>query len=899
MSVFNRLFSRRRRFDDLSASIQEHLEERTDELMEEGIPRKEAEQRARREFGNPTLIEQRSREEWQWSWLESLLTDLKQTLRRLARSPGFTATILLTLAIGIGANTAVFSVLNCVLLKPLPYPDPDRLVSLHLDAPGAGGLSSFQGGLGLSPSMYFTFSQHNRSFSSMGVWFSVLSNLTGVAKPDQVKTVAVSGGVLETLGIPPALGRWFNTADQDPRGGKTVMLSYACWQQRFGGDPGVIGRTVEVDAVPREIVGVMPRGFRVADQQFDLLAPLALDPVNEKLAPFFLNGMARLKPGVTLAGSDADIRRLLGVWMDSWTNGPGSNPHYYENWRITPAFSTMKAQVTGNVNGVLWVVMATVGLVMLIACTNVANLLLVRAESRQHELAIRAALGAGRARIARELLLESVLLGLMGGVLSVGVAGAGLRLLAAVGPANLPRISEIALDERSVSFTLLLAVFSGLFFGAIPAWKYARSKTSLALGGSGRTATAGQARHRTRRVLVVAQVAMAMVLLVSALLMIRTFAALRNVQPGFADAAHVQSLRISIPDALIADPVMVLRTENEIADQLQAVPGVTSAGFASAAPMEGFSPNWDIISVEGRNYAGTEPPLRMFNYVSPGYFHTMGTRLIAGRDFNWDDVYGLRNHIVVSEEFARESWGSAQAAIGKRVKHMSNMPWQEVVGVVEDVRHNGVDAAAPPTIYWPAIVNNPYSPDHKPDVEWVRSAVFVVHSNRAGTQSFVSAVEQAVGKVNANLPVASIRTMQDIYGQSMERTSFTLVMLAIAGSMALALSVIGIYGVISYAVSQRTREIGIRLALGAQRKTLSWMFVRSALAMTGTGMAIGLVAAVLLMQLMKTLLFGISPLDPLTYVTVPFILAIAASLASYLPARRAAAVDPVQTLRAE
>ncbi|HTW49267.1 MAG TPA: ABC transporter permease, partial [Acidobacteriaceae bacterium] len=699
--------------------------------------------------------------------------------------------------------------------------------------------------------------------------------------------------------VPAALGRWFNATDQDPRGAKTAILSYGCWMRRFGGDPGVIGRTIEVDAVPREIVGVMPRGFRVMDQDFDLLVPLALDPVKEVLAGFYLNGVARLKPGVTLVQADADVQRLVGVWMDSWTNGPKTDPHWYEHWTITPAFRSMKAEVVGNIRGILWVVMATVGLVMLIACTNVANLLLVRAESRQHELAIRAALGAGRARIARELLLESVLLGLMGGVVSVGVAWTGLRTLVAVGPANLPRLSEVALDARSLGFTLLLAVFSGLFFGAIPAWKYARSKSGLTLSSGSRTASTSRTRQQTRRVLVVAQVAMALVLLVCALLMIRTFLALRNVDPGFADAAHVQTLRISIPEQLIADPVMVLRTENEIADQLQGMPGVRSVGFAGAVPMEGIDPNWDQMQVEGKSYAGTVPPLRMFNYVAPGFFQTMGTRVVAGRDFDWDDLYGLRNNIIVSEGFARESWGSAAAAIGKRVKQFSGSPWQKVIGVVEDVRYNGVDAAAPSTIYWPAMINSPYTPDHKPSADWVRSAVFVVRTSQAGTEGFVNEVQRAVARVNGNLPVASLRTMQDIYGQSMARTSFTLAMLAIAGGMALALSIIGIYGVISYAVSQRTREIGIRLALGAQKSTLSWMFVRSALAMTAAGVAIGVCAAAGLTHLMRSLLFVISPLDPLTFATVPVVLAGAALLASYLPARRAAAVDPVVSLRAE
>ena len=896
MSWLNQFFRRRDLYNDLTEEMHEHLEEKTEQFIREGMSREEAEFAARRAFGNPTLLEQHSREVWQWQAIESILADLKLTLRRLRKSSGFTITVLLTLAIGIGANTAVFSVLNCVLLRPLPYPDSGRLVALRLDAPGAGGLASFINGLQLSPSMYFTFSEHNRTFRSMGIWTSGLANVTGVARPEEVRTELVSDGILETLNVPPAVGRWFSQADQDPRGAKSVMLSYGYWQRRFGGDRGVIGRTIEVDAQPREVVGVMPRGFRMVDQDFDLLLPLALDPVHQTLAPFGYNGLARLKPGATLAQADADIARLIPVWMDSWTNGPGTNPHWYEKWRITSNFRSLKQQVIGNVSNVLWVVMATIGLVMLIACMNVANLLLVRAESRQHELAIRAALGAGRGRIARELLLESLVLGVTGGVFAMGVAWLGLRLLVAAGPADLPRLAEVSLDAYSLGFALLLALFSGLFIGSIPAWKYARTRAALTMEASSRTASTSHTHQRSRRLLVVAQVAMALVLLVSALLMIRTVMALRNVQPGFADAAHVQTMRVSIPGQLISDPQMVTRTENSIADQLAAIPGVSSVGFAAAVPMEGIDPNWDLIYVDGKVYEG-DPPLRLYNYVSPGFFHTMGTRIVAGRDFTWADIYGIRHYVIVSDNFARESWGSASAAIGKRIRQYEGSPWQEVIGVVEDVRHNSVDQKSPTIIYWPALMVDPYS--RQPRLYAMRSVAFAIHSSRAGTESFLNQVQHAVWSVNASLPVASVYTMQEIYGQSMARTSFTLTMLAIAGSMALALSIIGIYGVISYAVSQRTREIGIRLALGAQKSELSWMFVRSALAMTAIGVMIGMCAAIALTQLMRSLLFGISPLDPLTYVAVPLILAVAALLASYIPGRRAASVNPVEALRAE
>jgi predicted permease len=897
MHLLLRLFSRRRRYDDLSVSIQEHIEERTEELMEEGMSRELAAQTARRAFGNATLIEERSREVWQWRAIESMLADLKFTFRRLRKSPGFAATVLLTLAIGIGANTTVFSVVDSVLLKPLPYPDSGQLVALWFNAPGAAGLANFESGLHLSSSMYFTFAEQNRTFQSLGVWTRGTANVTGLAQPEEVHTGLVSDGVLETLGVQPAVGRWFGQADQDPRGSKTAMLSYGYWQRHFGGAPSAIGRSITVDAETREIVGVMPRGFRLVDQDFDLLVPLAFDRNHQKLAGFGFDGVARLKPGITIAQADADLSRAIPIWMDSWSNGPGTNPHFYETWRITPNLRPLKQQIIGNVANVLWVVMATIGLVMLIACTNIANLLMVRADARKQELSIRAALGAGRGRIARELLFESVLLGLLGGAIAVGVASEGLRLLVAFGPADLPRLTEVGLEARALGFTLLLSIFSGLLFGSIPVWKYARAKAFSFVPGAGRTASGDRARQRSRNLLVVAQVAMALVLLVSAVLMIRTFSALRNVDPGFADAPHLQTMRISIPGSLVADPRMVTRIQNNIADKLAAIPGVTSVGFAAAVPMEGIDPNWDQIRVEGKNYEDKDPPLRLFNYVSPDYFKTAGTRLIAGREFTWTEVYGLRPVIIVSENFARESWGSASAAIGKRIRQFSDMPWLEVVGVAQDVRHNGVDENAPAIVYWPVLINDPYTP--KPAIDAPRSATFVLRSGRAGNQNFIAEIQQAVASVNGNLPLASVQTMQDIYGQSLARTSFTLVMLAIAGAMALALGIIGIYGVISYSVSQRTREMGIRLALGAQKSGLKWMFVRSALALTAVGVVVGVGAAAALMQLMKSLLFGISPLDPITYILVPLVLAGSAALASYLPARRAAAVDPVEALRVE
>ena len=896
MLSLKRIFSRKRRYDDIAASIEEHLQERTEELIDEGMPRRQAERTARREFGNVTLVRERSREAWQWPAIDSLWADLKLTFRRLKRAPAFAATAILTLAIGIGANTTVFSVVDNVLLKPLPYPASDQLVSLWLDAPGAQGMADFNNGLLLSPSMYFTFLEHNQSFESMGIWTTGTANVTGIAQPEEVRTELLSDGVLQTLNVPPAVGRWLSHADQDPHGAKTVMLSYGYWQQHFGGDRSVIGRNIQVDSQPYEIVGVMPRRFTVVDHQFDLILPLAFDRNHLTLAPFGFDGIARLKPGVTLAQANADIARLLPVWMDSWSNGPGSNSHYYEVWKITPNFRSLKQKVVGSVSSVLWIVMATVALVMLIACTNVANLLLVRAESRRQELSIRAALGASRARVARELIFESVTLGLIGGVVAIAFAYAGLHLLAAIVAADTPRITEVSLNPTTLGFTFLLSLLSGLVFGAIPALKYVRAQASVMTGNT-RTASAGRDRQRSRDILVIAQVAMALVLLVSALLMIRTFTALTQVKPGFADPQHLQTMRIAIPDSLIRDPEMVMHTQNNIVDKLAAIPGVTSVGFASDVPMDGLGFNWDEIRIEGKSYENTFPPLRMYSYTAPGYFHAMGTRLVAGRDFTWTDIYGLRPVIIVSENFAIESWGSAAAAIGKRLRESERMPWVEVIGVAENVYQQGISDQPPAIMYWPAMLHDPYS--RQPVIDVQRSATFALRTNRAGSGALINEIQQAVWSVNGNLPVASVRTMQQIYSQSMERTSFTLMMLAIAGSMALLLGTIGIYGVISYSVSQRKLEMGIRLALGAQKSSLKWMFVRSALILTGIGVVIGIGAAVTVMKGMKSLLFGISPLDPFTYITVCLLLLAAAALASYLPARRAAAVDPVEALRAE
>jgi predicted permease len=895
MNWLIQLFSRRRMYGELSEEIREHLDEKTDELVAGGMSREEATYAARRMFGNVSLAEENARDVWRWVPIENFFADVRYGLRMLRRNPAFTAVGLLTIAIGIGANAAVFSVVNSVLLKPLNYPKPQELVALHQIAPGAAGLADFRNGLLLSPSMYFTYAEQNRTFQSLGVWIPDTANVTGLAEPEQARAVNVSDGVLQALAVPPALGRWFSQADQIPNGAERVMLSYGYWQRRFGGDRAVVGRNVLVDSRSREIIGVMPQGFRFLDADFDLIVPLAFDRGKLILAGFGYHGVARLKPGVAIAEANADMARMLPIWMDSWSNGPGTNPHIYETWKITPRIRPLKQQVLGNVSEVLWVVMATIGLVMMIACANVANLLLVRVESRQQELAVRAALGAGWARIVRGLLVESVLLGLMGGALGIGLAYAGVRFLVATGPANLPRLSEISIDARTVGFALLLSVLSGLLFGLIPAVKYAGQRTTLALRSAGRTISVSRERHLARNLLVVGQMAMAVVLLVSAGLMIRTFQALRTVDPGFTDAQHLQVMRISIPDSLIAEPERVTRIENAITDKLEAIPGVKSAGFVSEMPMEGFDSDWDAVYAQDKTYSDAEiPPLRLFKHVSPGFLETAGTRIVAGRELTWTEVYGLRPVVMVSENLAREMWGTPSAAVGKRLREFPSTPWYEVIGVVQDVRENGVQEKAPEIVYWSTLQGT--SP--KTEYAW-RTMTFAIRSDRAGTQAFLNELHQAVWSVNSNLPLASVRTMQEVYDKSVARTSFTLVMLGIAGAMAMALGMIGIYGVISYTVSQRRREVGIRLALGAQRGDVMQMLLRQGAKTALVGVAIGIAAALGLTELMRGLLFGVSAQDPLTFAAVAVLLMSVALLASYIPARRAMLVDPVVALRYE
>jgi predicted permease len=820
-----------------------------------------------------------------------LMNELRQLFRRLARAPLFTVITLITLAAAVGANTVVFSVIEGVLLKPLPYPQPENLVGVWLTAPGIN-LKDCE----LSPSDYFIFREQGRTFQDIGAYGGDSVSVTGVAEPEQVPALVVTEGTLSLLGVHPILGRTFTKEDDLPNTPETVILTHGYWRRKFGGDTSVVGRTLVIDGKARQVIGVLPQNFHFLDWEDPaLLLPYRFDRNKTHVGNFSYNAIARLKPGVTLVQLNADIARMLPIVLSSFPTPQGFSKKLFEDAHIAPNARPLKQDVVGDVSQVLWVLMGSIGMVLLIACANVANLLLVRVEGRRQELALRAALGAGWGRIASELMLESVILGLLGGGVGLGLAYATLRVLRVVGPSGLPRIREIGIDGPVLLFTLLVALLASLLVCCVPIFKYAGVRLTTGIREGARGVSQSREQHRARSVLVVVQVALALVLLICSGLMIRTFRALTNVDPGFTRAAELQTFRISIPDTQVKEPERVVRMQEQILHGIEAISGVSSASIGTKIPMT--SGGWhDPIFIEGRAYAeGQLPPLNLFKFVSPGFLGTLGARLIAGRDVTWTDTYKGIPVALVSENVARENWGDPSAALGKRIRVGTKDDWREIIGVVADIHEDGVSQKVPNVIYWP-LLQNRFESD---EISVRREVAFVIRTSRAGSETFLNEVRQAVWAVNPNLPVADVHTVDYYYRKSLARTSFTLVMLGVAGSMALLLGVVGLYGVIAYSVSQRTREIGIRMALGAQSQTLTRMFVRHGFVLTLVGVVFGLASAAILMRLMSSLLFNVRPVDPVTYSAVSAGLIATALLASYLPSRRAATVDPVDALRAE
>jgi putative ABC transport system permease protein len=815
---------------------------------------------------------------------------LQRVVRRLVRAPLFTSVAVATLALGIGANTAIFSVVRGVLLKPLPFEDPDRLVGVWHTAHGLN-ISV----VNMSPAFYFTYREEGRAFEDIGGWNETSVSVTGVGEPERVQALQVTDGTLPLLRVPALLGRRFTADDDSRRTPERVMLMHGYWQRKFAGDPDVVGRLVTIEGRPREIIGVLPPEFSFLDTNPQVVMPFRFDRAKVFIGNFSFQGIARLQPGVTIEQANDEVARMIPIAMERFPMPPGFTKETTRDISFGPSVRALSQDAVGDVGRVLWVVFATVAIVLLIACANVANLFLVRAETRQHELSIHAALGANWQRVAWEVMSESLLLGLVGGAVGLALAAFGVKALVATAPEGLPRLGEIAIDPAVLLFTLVVSLVAGLLFGLIPVLKFASPHLASVLKQAGRGASAGRERHRARNALVVVEIALAVVLLVASGLMIRTFQALRHVEPGFTNPAQVLTLRVSIPPSLVADAEQAARTHEAIMHSIERIPGVASVGVSSSITMDGTASK-DPVYVEDFPLPGQRvPPLLHFKWIGENYFETMGNRLIAGRAIAWNDIYTQAAVVVVTENFARQYWTEPAASIGRRIRSSPKDTWRTIVGVVGDERDDGAAQPAPVTIYWPLLVKN-----FRNEPVYVHRAIaYVIRTDRVTSPTLLKEIQQAVWSVNGSVPVANVRTLSQIQARSIAQTSFALAMLAIAAGVALLLGVVGIYGVIAYMATQRTREIGIRMALGAARRDVSGLFLKHGLRLAATGIGIGLIVAAVATRAMSALLFGVGALDPLTYVAVAAGLGATALLASYLPAQRACRVDPAEALRAD
>jgi predicted permease len=824
--------------------------------------------------------------------MESIAREFRQVSRRLARSPSFTLVALFTLALGIGANTAIFAVVNSVLIRPLPYPEQERLVVPHFTAPGMGIQD-----VPYSESAYLINADESRVFELIGVYRQAALNLTGGTEPERVPAVEATHEVLSILGAAPVLGRLTVLEDDLPGSPEVAMLSYGLWQRRFGGDPSVVGRTMEVNGVSREVVGVLPESFRFLTREADLFFPARFDRADPDEGSFNYTGIARVRSGVSGAAVTADMERLIALWPERYSGL--ITQAMLDQIGMAPNVIPLKEQLTGDVSRALWILLVAVGLVLLIACSNVANLFLVRAEGRQREVAVRTAMGASAGDLVRYFLVESLALGILGGTVGLFLAWAGTRALKSFGPENLPRLSEIGLDPTTLLFTLGASLLAGLLFGLFPVLKYRKPDMSAGLKEGGRGGSVGRERHRARNTLVVFQMALALVLLVGSGLMVRSFQALRTVDPGF-DPRGTLTLRVTLPASTYPTSGSRLAFHDQLLGTIDGLPGVVSAGAADNIPMGGGLSNSGTWFEDYPTLPDQVPDVIETSRVTANYLETLRVGLLEGRTLTPFDARDRTEVVVVNRALAEKYW-PGQSALGKRLTQdldldsgaSADTRWKTVVGVVEDVRSLAMEIDPNPALFFPLVEAVDEEESRTP-----QSMAYVIRTSGEPT-ALLPAVRQAVWALDPNLPIADIRTLESVVRDSMARTAFTMVLLGIAALVALFLGTVGIYGVISYAVTQRTREMGIRLALGAEGAAVTGMVLRQGAVLAGVGIAIGLAGALGLTRLMEALLFGVSAMDPVTFFGVPLVLGAVALLASWLPARRAARTDPVEALRAE
>ncbi len=817
------------------------------------------------------------------AWRHGIGTDLGHAARRLRRSPGFALATALTLALGIGGTTAIFSLVHGVVLNPLPYPDADRLVSLRHSAEGAGLPE-----MGLSHGTFVHYREFNNALEQITVYTPTHFALLGEGGAQRVAGAQVSQGFFEIfLDGQPAAGRAIGDADQVPGAPRVVMISDNLWRTRYSADPGVVGRAISVDGLPAEVVGILPPEFDVPDRSTDLWLAQQIDPAEVILGGFGRQGVGRLRPGLTPDQARAELQRLIPTMADRFN--PVAFDLIVTGGGLQAIVTPLRDSIVGDVERMLWILLGTVVFVLGVACANVANLFLVRAEAQRREIAVRAALGAGRAQIVRHHLAESLLLSGLGGIAGVGLALVALRWVQSWGPDTIPRLHEVGLHLPVLLFAAGVSLLVGLAFGLMPTLRTAGAGVVATMSSGARGATAGRDRHRARNLLVVAQVSLALMLLVGAGLMVRTFWHLRSIEPGF-DPASSLVFRVGLPQGLYPDRAEAMQIQQRILDRLSVLPGVVTVGATACLPLDGCDGRTPVYP-EGVPVEPNEtPPSVDVRGATAGFFEAMRIPLIEGRGFETADPQRQPAAAIVSRNLAERLW-PGESAVGKQIHpDFPDGPPYSVVGVVGNVASYSL-VEEPPEFLWVSFLG-PYgyvAPPH--------AMTFVVRTELPPL-SLAAAIRAAVRELDPNVPLSNLRSMRQVVDLAAAPTEFAMLLLLGAGGIALFLGAIGVYGVLSYVVSQRTGEIGVRMALGAESRHVSMMIMREGTAVVGVGVALGLAGALALSRLLAAVLFGVSPLDPYTYAAVGLGLVAVGLAASYVPARRAARVDPIDALRA-